>query len=178
MKKIAMSILVVSCMCASAGVFAADKMKPGLWSMTMKSDMMKNMPKIPPEQLEKMREMGIKMPQMQDGGITTNVCISKEMSERDHPPEMARKDTGCESKNYERSGSSYSLDLVCDRKEMKGVGRIQGTFSGNESFTSTYDFKGVSHGKPVDQHMASAGKWLSADCGNVMPIGEKKHPKE
>jgi hypothetical protein len=55
---------------------------------------------------------------------------------------------------------------------MKGEGKARGTFSGNESFTSTYDFKGTMNGQPVTQHHDSGGKWLSADCGNVKPVGD------
>jgi TolA-binding protein len=181
MKKTAIAVLLVSLACASVTATAADKMKPGLWAMTMKSDMMKNMPKLSQEQqaqMEKMREMGIKIPQMDANGMSTNVCISKEMAERDRPPEMNHKETGCESKNFERSGSSYSVDIVCDGQNMKGTGKVKGTFSGSDSFSSTYDFKGVAHGKPVDQHMESAGKWISADCGDVAPLGAGMYGKK
>ena len=68
-------------------VSAAGPMKPGLWEMTMKSDAMKNMPKITPAQMQQMRKMGIKMPQMQDGGMVTRVCISNEMAAFEQPPE-------------------------------------------------------------------------------------------
>jgi hypothetical protein len=54
---------------------------------------------------------------------------------------------------------------------MKGKGKGQGTFSGGERFTSTYDFKGTSGGRPVAQHQETSGKWLGADCGNVRPVG-------
>jgi hypothetical protein len=157
-------------LCCSSAALAAGPMKAGLWEMSIKSDAMKNMPKITPEQMQQMKQMGINVPQMQDGGMVTKVCISKEMAERDQPPEMNRKESGCEARNYQRSGSSYSVDIICDGPSMKGQGKAQGTFSGSDSFTSTYDFKGTAHGHPVDQHHESKGKWLSADCGNVAPL--------
>ena len=83
MRRAALSMLVFLMLSGSAAVLAAGQTKPGLWEMTIKSDAMKNRPKIPPEQLEKMRQMGINMPQMQDGSMVTKVCISKEMAERD-----------------------------------------------------------------------------------------------
>jgi hypothetical protein len=167
MKKLTvLSILL----CCSATAFAAGPMKAGLWEISIKSDAMKSMPKIPPEQLEQLRKMGIDIPQMQDGGMVTKICISKEMAERDQPPEMNHKEAGCEARNYQRTGNSYSVDILCDGPMMKGQGKAQGSFSGNESFVSTYNFKGMAQGRPINQHQESKGKWVSADCGNVAPV--------
>ncbi len=172
MRKLTPSLLLCSMLSASATVWAAGQMKPGLWEMKMKSDEMKNMPKMPPEQMEQMRKMGVNMPQMQDGGMVTKVCITKQMAESEQVPGMDQKEMGCQSKNFQRSGNSYSVDIVCNGQGMKGDGKVKGTFSGNESFTSTYDFKGAMHGQPVNQHHENSGKWLGADCGSVKPMGE------
>ena len=169
MKKSALAI-VIPFLLLSCGAFAEEKMKAGLWEMTIKSDMTKNMPKIPPDQLKQMKEMGIAIPQMQDGGMVTRICITKEMAERDQAPEMNYKESGCQPKNYQRAGGSYSVDIVCDGPDMKGRGTARGKFSGSDSFTSTYDFKGTMHGQPLTQHQESSGKWLGADCGSVAPV--------
>jgi hypothetical protein len=153
------------------------QIKPGLWEMTMKSDAMKNMPAIPPEQLEQMRKMGIAIPKMQDGNISSKVCITREMAERDQLPQTGQDESGCQSKNYRRSGSSYTVDVVCNGPLMKGEGKIKGKFSGNESFSSTYDFNGVAHGQSINQHHETSGKWLSADCGSVKPIAGQNQKK-
>jgi hypothetical protein len=168
----ASSMLMLCLLSASAAVSAAGQMKPGLWEMTMKSDAMKNMPKIPPEQMEQMRKMGIAMPQMQDGGIVQKVCITKEMAERDGTPEMHTSDAGCEPKNFSSAGNSYSGNIICNGPTLKGEGKVKGTFSGNQSFSSTYEFKGTAEGQPVNQRSENSGKWLSADCGSVKPVGE------
>lgn len=167
MRKLTLALLMLPMLSASA----ADQMKPGLWEMTMKSDAMKSMPKIPPEQMEQMRKMGINVPQMQDGAMVTRVCVSREMAERDQLPQAMGKDMGCQPKNMQRSGNGYSLDIICDGPAMKGEGKAKGTFAGSERFTSTYDFKGTMHGQPVNQHHESSGKWLGADCGDVKPVG-------
>ncbi|MFZ6844283.1 DUF3617 domain-containing protein [Undibacterium sp. RuTC16W] len=163
---------------ATPAVFAAGKMKPGLWEMTMQSDAMKNMPAIPPEQLEKMKQMGIKIPMMQNGGMTHQVCITKEMAERDHPGTGQKEDAACQPKNMQNSGGTWSMDLICDSPDMKGTGTVKGMYSGDSAMQSTYDFKGVSHGKPISQHMETKGKWLSADCGDVKPAGEMAKKKQ
>lgn len=171
MRKTALSMLICSMMMSAGAAFAAGQMKPGLWEMTMKSDAFKNMPKMSPQQMEQMRKMGVNVPQMQDGAMLSKVCITKEMAERDQPP-VETKEMGCQSKNYQRSGNSYSVDIVCDGPDMKGAGKVKGSFNGNTSFTSTYDFKGTSHGQPINSHTENSGKWLSAECGNVKPMAQ------
>lgn len=175
MRTTTVSLLTCMLLGVSAAASAAEQMKQGLWEMTMKNEQMakqmEQLKKLPPQQLEQMKKMGINIPQSQDGAMVTKVCISKAMAERDHPP-VDRKESGCQSKNFQRSGSSYSVDIVCDGPNMQGTGKVKGTFSGNTSYTSTYDFKGAAHGKPVDQHMENSGKWVSADCGNIKPADE------
>lgn len=156
---------------ATSFASAQEKLKPGLWEMTMKSDAMKNMPKISPEQMEQMRRMGVHVPQMQDGGMVTKVCITKEMAEREQMP-MAQNESDCQAKNYQRSGDSYSVDVVCNGPNLKGSGKVKGKMHGSESFSSTYDFKGSAHGQPINQKHENSGKWLSSKCGNVKPITE------
>lgn len=174
MRKIAASILMLSLLSASAVALAAGQMKPGLWEMTMKSDAFKNMPKIPPQQMEQMRKMGVTVPNMQNGGIVQKVCITRQMVERDGTPQMLQTESGCESKNFKTSGNSYSGDIVCTGPDLKGEGKVKGVFSGNESFSSVYDFKGTAGGQPVSQHQETSGKWLGADCGNVKPVSDLK----
>jgi len=169
MRKLAIPLLMLSMWFSASAVQAAGKMKSGLWEMRMESDMMKNMPKISREQMEKMRRLGVNVPQMQDGAMVTKACISKEMAEREDPPQMTHKESGCEARNYRRTASGYSLDLVCDGANMKGEGTVKGTFAGDESFRSVYDFTGVAKGKPVSQHHEVSAKWISAACGDVKP---------
>ncbi|WP_420473870.1 DUF3617 domain-containing protein [Noviherbaspirillum sp. ST9] len=169
MRKTAIPLLLFSMLSASA--FAANQMKPGLWEMTMKSDAMKNMPKITPEQMEQMRKMGMNVPQIQDGAMVHKVCITKDMTDSKLPPGAEKNEMGCETKNMQQSGSSYSADVVCNSAQMKGEGKVKGSFSGDTAFSSTYDFKGMMHGQPVNQRHENSGKWLSADCGKVPPAG-------
>lgn len=176
MRRTAVSLLFFSMICASPSLWAAGRMKPGLWEMTVKSDSLKAMPKIPPEQLARMRQMGISVPQIDNGGMVTKVCISKAMAERDEPPAQ-QGESGCRTKNFRRSGDSYSLDVICDGPDLKGKGRVTGSNSGNERFASTYDFKGTMRGKATSQHTETSGRWLGADCGSVRPADEIMHGK-
>lgn len=175
MRKTAISILIC-CATTAPGTWAAGQMKPGLWEMSMKSDAFKAMPKMSPQQMEQMRKMGVEMPQIQNGAMISKVCITKEMAAREQPP-VGRNESGCQSKNFQRSGNAYSGDIVCDGAAMKGTGKVKGTFTGDTGFTSAYDFKGTAHGQPVNQRSETSGKWLAADCGSVKPVAEMHSAK-
>jgi len=172
MRKAALAMVTITIALASCppAALAAGMMQPGLWEMSIQSDAMKNMPKMSPEQLEMLRQKGVNVPSMQDGKLLTRVCISKEMAERDQPIDMHRNETGCQAKNYQRSGTGYTVDIACDSPRMKGEGRAKGNFLSKQSFNSSYDFKGTIQGRPVSQHQESTGKWLADDCGSVKPM--------
>lgn len=150
---------------------AADGMRPGLWEILMKSDAAREMPDISPAQLEQMRKMGIEMPTKRDGGIVQRACMTKEMAARREPPGTPRE-SDCKLKSQDHSGNTYRAEIVCDGPNLKGTGIMKGTYAGDTSYSSQYDFSGTSRGKPVSQHHETQGKWLSADCGNVRPMGE------
>jgi hypothetical protein len=151
--------------------FSADQMRPGLWEMHMQSDAMRGMPSIPPEQQEQMRRMGIPVPKMQNEGIVTEVCITKEMAQSQSVPHMSEQ-TGCEIENQKRSGNQYSADIVCDGSQMKGKGRVKGSMKSAGQVESTYEFEGTVEGRPVKHQQVSSGRWIAADCGKVKPMTE------
>ena len=66
----------------TATMQAAERMKPGLWLITVKSDAMAQMPQLSPQQMEMLRQRGI----TPGGGMESRICITKEMAERDRPP--------------------------------------------------------------------------------------------
>ncbi len=164
------SIAIIACaLPLTAG--AAERMKPGLWEMTSKSDMGgRQMPQMSPAQREQMKKMGIPVPNA-DGAFVARVCMSKQMVERDHPT-MDREQSECQMKNMNRSGNSYSVEMVCDGPMIKGAGVMTGTLANGENITSVYDFKGTAHGHEVTQHRESSGKWLGSDCGDIKPLDE------
>ncbi|GGC71923.1 DUF3617 domain-containing protein [Undibacterium terreum] len=158
-----------------AGSSYAAGIKPGLWEMTVavdpkQAEMMAKMSKLTPEQQEQMNKMGIKLPQMQGNSMVHKVCLTKEMIERDQPPVMSKEQSMCQPKNFSKSSSGYSVDIICDSPDFKGSGTSRGTFVNQESFTSVYDFKGTARGRPITQHNESSAKWLGADCGDVKPM--------
>lgn len=167
---------IVFCLAATlacaAPSFAAGSIQPGLWEMTLQSSSMKNMPKISPEQIEKMRKMGVDMSQLQGGAIINRICITKDMAARESLPQMNHKESGCEMKNQQRTSDGYTMDMVCDGVKMKGKGTVRTVFASDRSFSTTSEFKGTMQGIQVNDRTDTSGKWLSADCGSVRPITE------
>lgn len=172
MRPSAISVLAVSLLCAAAAQ-AAGNMKPGLWEITTQSDAMQSMPKIPPAQIERMRKMGVDVPQFQNGAIVSKVCISKEAAERSQWPQPDQGNKDCKTGAPQQQGADYTADIVCDGPNMKGKGTLRASFAGNESFSSSTDFKGSAGGHPIQEHSVTSGKWLSADCGSVQPVPTK-----
>jgi hypothetical protein len=168
MRKSTISVLAVSLLFAATAQ-AAGNMKPGLWEITTQSDAMQNMPKIPPAQIERMRKMGVDVPQFQNGAIVSKVCISKETAERSQWPQPDQGGKDCKTGAAQQQGSSYTADIVCDGPDMKGKGTLKASFASNESFSSSTDFKGTAGGRPIQDHSVTSGKWLGADCGSVRP---------
>jgi hypothetical protein len=161
------------CVVFATTASAAETMKSGLWEMSMKSDEMTRtpMPDLSAAQLEQMRQLGVPVPQTRNGALIQQVCITKEAAARQDPPGGPRE-SDCKTKSHERRGDGFRAEIVCDGSNRKGTGTIKGTYSGNTAYSSVYDFKGTARGQPVTQHLEMSGKWMSADCGNVRPMGE------
>jgi hypothetical protein len=153
---------------------AAGNMKPGLWEITTQSDAMQRMPKIPPEQIERMRKMGVEVPQMQNGGIVSKVCITPEMAQRDQWPQAAQNAHDCTTGAPQAQGNAYTADIVCKGPNIKGKGTLKASFADSTSFSSSSSFNGTAGGQPIKDHSTTSGKWLSADCGTVKPVAQKK----
>lgn len=169
MRKAAIALTILSLFSAATEAIAAGVMKPGLWEITTKSDGLKTIPNLTAQQKEQMRQAGIDIEQMSAGSMVSKICISKEMAERDQPPLMSTNQTGCVHKNAQRSSTGYSADIVCNGPNMTGSGTVKGTFVG-DTFSAVNDFKGSSHGEPVNRHSETTGKYLGSDCGNIKPM--------
>ncbi|MFZ6799832.1 DUF3617 domain-containing protein [Undibacterium sp. Di24W] len=164
-RQIAMSIAL----CAMAlTANAQEKMKPGLWEMTVRSDMLKSMPAIPPAQLEELKKRGIKMPAMGNGAAIQKMCVTAEMTDKVGKNPLQNNPGDCKEKSSSRTGNTSTVEMVCDGPRLKGTGIVKATYS-DKSLQSVYDFKGESNNRPVNQHIETTGKWLSADCGDIKP---------
>lgn len=155
-------------------VSAAGHRKPGLWETTMSMKYTKGGPQIPPEQLAKMQQMGIKMPGMSNEPTTVQSCVTPEQAAADFKPDTARGD--CTMENQKWSGDTFSGDMVCHTREGDMRSHFSGTASGDTAFTGSSTMEGsnphMGGDFAMEQHFSS--KWLGADCGTVKPFTPPK----
>jgi hypothetical protein len=172
MLKIALSTLALSLLLAGHAnvAAAAGHMKPGLWEITTQSDAMQSMPKIPPEQIERMRKMGVEVPQLQNGAIVSKVCITPDMAQRQQLPQADQNGKDCTTSAPQTQGNGYTADIVCKGPNLKGKGTLKASFASDASFSSSSTFNGTAGGQPIKDHSVTSGKWLSTDCGAVKPV--------
>jgi len=152
----------------------AKTRKPGLWEVTTTMKFDEGGPQIPPQQLEQMKAMGIKIPGMGGDPIVMKQCLTQEQAEKEQAPHATDNKSGCKTSDFKRSGGKFSAKMTCDGN-MKGEGEMEGSYSSaGDAYQGTWKFAGTEtgHGKPHDVKMSSqySGKWLGADCGDVKPF--------
>jgi len=153
--------------------FAAGNMRPGLWEVTTQSPLTKSLPKISPEQIEQLKQMGLDVSQLQNGAVVSRVCITKEMVEREELPPFNESEAGCKITKQSHHDATYLVDMQCDNAQMQGTGNSKTVFANSESFSSTADFNGTVQGIPVNDRVDTSGKWVADDCGGVKPFEGK-----
>jgi hypothetical protein len=142
----------------------ADHGKAGLWDVTVMMKMA-NAPQISPEQMAKMKAMGITIPN--GNTMTVQHCMTAAEVAADKPPQMQRNQD-CSMQNVKMSGGMFSADMVCNGKDMTGNGHVAVTYdSANTHYTGQMTFSGMSHGQPANMTNSFEGRWVKADCGNV-----------
>lgn len=168
-----MNKLLLTGLCAALvlplAASAGPHRKPGLWETTMTMKFTKGGPQIPPEQLAKMQQMGIKMPFMGGEPQTFKHCLTAEQAAKEDKPDMGGRGD-CEMKNANWSGNTFSADMVCHTKEGEMHGHSTGSFT-DDSFTGSATMAGTNPhmGGEFAMDEQFTGKWLGADCGGVPP---------
>ncbi len=183
------SIAAISAFSLIATPAAAQTMKPGLWEITNKmggsgdsgakmaaamEQMQKQMASMPPEQRKQMEKMmaqqGVNMsPGKPGGGMSTKVCITKEMAARNEAP--AQNSGDCKQETLQRSGNTTKFKYTCTKPPSTGEGEV--TMTNPESYTMKMKINRDVKGKSEQMTMDAQGKWLSSDCGSIKPIAAK-----
>lgn len=160
---------------------AAQSMKPGLWEINNKmsggqmdaamAEMQKQMAQMPPEQRKQMEAMmaqrGMNMVPGTGGGMAMQVCMTRDMVERNDVPMQK----GCTSTQQKKSGNRIQFAFQCSEPPSSGAGEV--SFS-PDAYTSHTTVKTTVQGKPETLTMDATGKWLKADCGSVKPLSAGK----
>lgn len=163
---------------------SAQNLKPGLWEVTNKmggsgdmgaamAQMQKEMANMTPEQRKQMQAMmakhGVQMAPGKGGGMTSRMCMSREMAERN---EIPAQHGDCRMTNQQKSGNTVKFAMKCTNPPASGEGQV--TISSPEAYTMKMNMKTTVDGKPHAMTMDAAGKWVGADCGSLKPIQPPK----
>lgn len=172
MYKIFVSILTGLMLIPSS--FAHQHIRPGLWEITTKSDLLALVPHIPSEQMQQLNNLvnryGLKLPKIDKGAAISHICITPEMAQQEIPVYFYESRSGCTVQNATRTGNSYKLDLVCSNQYFQGNGTAQGTLTNPESFSGHTEFDSAVSGQPVFASAETAGRWVGERCTAVNPL--------
>ncbi|MCC6916332.1 DUF3617 domain-containing protein [Nitrosomonas sp.] len=151
-----------------------DTIRPGLWEVTTRSDLLGLVAHVPHEQMQQItslaRQYGLRMPRIQEGAAISKVCITPEMAAQDIPSRFYENQSGCAVVNASRSGNRYQVELVCDNPRFKGNGHAEGVFSTPESFTGKTEFNSTVQGAPLYIEADTSGRWIGGQCEAVQPV--------
>lgn len=168
----------------------AQTMKPGLWEITNKmggsgdqgakmaaamEQMQKQMASMSPEQRKQMEKMmaqqGVNMqPGAPGGGMSTRICITREMAARNEAPAQNQGD--CKQEQMQKSGNTTRFKFTCSKPPSSGEGEV--TVHSPESYSMKMKMSRDVKGKPEQMTMDAQGKFVSSDCGSVKPIAAAK----
>jgi hypothetical protein len=174
-------LLAAAAVLALALPAGAQTMKPGLWEMNNKTsggqmdqtmaELQKQMAEMPPEQRKQMQaamaKQGIQMMPGAGGGMVVQMCLTREMVERNDVP----MDKGCTTTRNERSGGKMRFAFTCSNPPSSGEGEASFT---PDSYTSRMTLKTIVDGKAETMTMEGRGRWVKADCGEVKPMPQAK----
>lgn len=159
---------------APSPVFADQHIRPGLWEVTTRSDLLALVPHIPQQHMQQLHDLakrhGLKLPKIDNNAVASKICITEEMAQQDIPAYFYEYRSGCTVQNATRTGNSYQLELACANKHFQGNGFAQGTFTSPESFTGNTEFESAVSGAPLFAAAELQGRWIGEHCVAVNPL--------
>lgn len=141
----------------------ATHIRAGLWEVTSHVNMHNMEAMIPPDQLARMKAMGMHLPN--DNSSTFRHCVSAADAARDTPPPMKSHD--CSMSNVVFNARTFSADMACNNpREGLAQGHVLVTFDGDTHYTGQTSFTASANGRSMDMGSSFEGRWISADCGS------------
>lgn len=173
-KPIVSIVSIFSGMLIATASSAHQHIRPGLWEITTKSDLLALVPHIPSEHMAQLNNLahryGLKLPKIENNAATSNLCVTQEMAQQEIPTYFYENRSGCTVQNATRLGNSYKMDLACANKHFQGNGSAQGTFTSPESFSGNTGFDSTLRGTPVYASAETVGRWIGEHCVAVNPL--------
>lgn len=180
-RHVCVAALVAAAM--SCGALAQQALKPGLWQVETRmpsdpefdksmAELREQLASMSPEERKQMEAMmgkqGVQFGAGGHGGTAAKFCMSREQAER-HETAAAQGD--CKVTRQARSGNTITSSFTCVNPKSSGESAV--TFTSAQAYASKLTMVTEQGGKKEKTVMESNAKWLSADCGNLKPIGSK-----
>ncbi|MCS6944926.1 MAG: DUF3617 domain-containing protein [Sutterellaceae bacterium] len=165
------------------GAVQATQVRPGLWEVTIDfpdnpeiaqahRQMQENLKKMPPEQRRMMEEIVANQTGVQwaGAGQGSRICLSKAAAERDELPLQMGMD--CVMQRTPRHANVVRLTFTC--KNPPQTGEAVYTIHNPQHYTMELTSTIQDGGRSRRMRMKSDARWISADCGELKPIGESR----
>jgi len=168
---------------------SAQALKPGLWEVKMSGQGDTGNNKAMAEQMARMKEQLAKMPAAQrqqmeaalaahsandirftDDGIAMKHCLTKDQAADYSKLIMRQGDCTVQRTPTVAGVSKFSMTCTTPPTTGSGTVRFQGDTAYTLDMTTTMKIEGQGHTNQV----ASSGKWLGANCGNIKPLDQGK----
>jgi hypothetical protein len=157
--------------------------KLGLWESTSSTTVAGVAAMIPEEQLAQMppaQRAQIEAMMNRGGGgsprtTTVKYCLTSDSLKR----ALYNSDKNCTTKLVSSSANTQQIHLECTSGNTKTSGdftieRVDAEhLKGSGELKAAADSSSAKAGRTMDIKMSMNNKWLSSDCGDVKPIGEK-----
>lgn len=157
-----------------SNAIADQHIRPGLWEVTTRSDLLALVPHIPSKQMQQLqilaKQHGLKLPKIDNNVIASKICITEVMAQQDIPTYFYEHNSGCTVQNATRTGNNYQLELACANKYFQGNGFAQGTFTTPESFTGNTEFESDISDIPLFATAELQGRWVGEHCIPANPL--------
>ncbi|MCX8049872.1 MAG: DUF3617 domain-containing protein [Methylohalobius sp.] len=155
----------------------AQTVRPGLWEVTTKFPDHPELERVRAEAVQRFKELPLEARRViqeamrergvhTDDGMTSRVCISREMAERAELP--VRSEAGCTSVIAGRTAKTMKVKFTCVDPPSSGEGVV--TFQGPERYTMRLVTENGIDGQRQPFVIEAAGRWLSAECGGLKPL--------
>lgn len=188
MKKLLLAIVLLCPAASWAQDIKPVDVKVGLWESTASIEVsgmpaMPQMPAISPDQLAQMPpEARARIEAMMKGrggspqANTSRYCLAKDSLRQ----ALYNSDKSCTNKLVSSSGTTQQIHLECTRGNTRSTGdmtldRVDAEhLKGNGVLKTTGDASTGAAGRTMDVKISFSSHWISADCGDIKPVGADK----
>lgn len=168
MKKLLCSAFVVASTCVAQAP-STPPVKMGLWHGTTVSKMTGL--QLPPEVVERMKQMGKPVPGSEPRTIETESCLTPEKW-KEMFTKLNEERESCKVENLKQDSISMSADVVCDSaRGGSGKGHIQVNFLSSEKVHGTMHMEMVTQRQPqpIVMDLTFDSTYQGADCKGISP---------